>query len=299
MELGTAARRLACGLAIAGLTAPAPAQVWLGLIAGQMAANEAAREKEIACRRGVPMSDKEVAEAHTPAATTMKAYWSDAQAGRSFAGDFNIDKHAQWSVGGTVAKAAQVGGQADPFVKAGLALDPGELGFVRAGDGASALGQWVVRDAAGARRGTYTAAFTRKLGEWRLSTLALTGAREYAEPVVQYCHTPQDVLGYRIEDTTADVARLERAVPKAERQVAKQEQALAKARGTAARRSASDIDRAAVGQEAERLNHLRTGLEAMRTQLADARKQQAEAIADAKAKEEAKAAALRELAANG
>ncbi len=180
------------------IPAGAHAQAWIGQIVGNMMAQQAAYAQEVACMNGTPMIDKEVAEASTPAPGLMRSYWQAASAGTAPTAVFLIDKKTRWISAGKQLDQTNLRTLGDPFASGGGSLVETPIGFVRAGDAQSALGQWVVRDGAGKRVGTYQGLLRRKGGQWLISTLTLVGAREWADPVVQYCHAPGDVLPYRI-----------------------------------------------------------------------------------------------------
>ncbi|WP_447727971.1 hypothetical protein [Sphingomonas koreensis] len=270
-------------LAWAGYTPTASAQAWIGQIVGNMMAQQAAAQQEEACMTGTPMPPEEVTEARTPALAVMRAYYASAGADGRISPHFNLDKRTRWIDGEAGVGMAEIDRQRDRFAHGGLSLDPVPLGFVRAGDGASALGQWVARDAAGAVGGTYTARFTRSGGVWRLSTLQLTPARQYIDPVEQYCHKSGDVLPYRLSNARWWREQAERRAVKAAAKAAKADAALAKASGNAAAQTKA---RAA-----------RTTLEQRQTELDAARTVEAKALADAAEAESRKAKAIAALAA--
>jgi hypothetical protein len=269
-------------LAWAGHVPAASAQAWIGQVVGNMMAQQAAAQQEAACMSGTPMPPEEVTEARAPGLALMPAYYASAGGDGRISGHFNLDKKTRWIDGETGVGMAVLDQQRDPFARGGLSLDPVPLEFVRAGDGASALGQWVVRDAAGAVRGTYTARFTRRTGVWRLSTLQLTPARTYVDPVVQYCHAPGDVLPYRLATTRFVREQAERRAVKAAGKAAKAEAALAKAGGNAA--------------AMERAQAARTTLERRQTEFDAAKTEEAKALADAAEAEARKAGAIAALA---
>jgi hypothetical protein len=200
--------------AFAALPAAAQAQAWIGQIVGDMMAQQAAYAQEVACMSGTPMIEKEVAEASTPAPALMRSYWQAVSAGVAPTPAFLIDKKTRWISGGKELSQINLGTLVDPFARSGGALVEAPIGFVRSGRAQSALGQWVVRDGVGKRISTYQAVLRRKGGQWLISTLKLVGAQEWADPVVQYCHAPGDVLPYRI-------ASAQRALEYATKQEAK------------------------------------------------------------------------------
>lgn len=273
--------------ALALLPGTAHAQAWIGQVVGNMIARENAAATEYACMNGTPMPDGEVIEARQPAIGTMNGYFAAARDGSPVASHFHLDKHSRWISRDASLSMAGIGSLKDPFASAGLALDAAPLGFVRAGDGASALGQWAARDAAGAQAGIYTGRFLRKGGVWRLSTLELTGPDRYVDPVVQYCHAAGDVMPFRLTNTRRIREALEKRVAKTE---AKAKEAQARISGTGGTRTASTVARA---------QRLTNEFETRRKELAVARDEEAKALADSKAAEEAKAAAETAFASGG
>ena len=287
--------------AVAGLLALQPgsahAQIWIGQIVGNMIAEEQAAAREQACMNGAPQPDSETAEVRQPALSAMTLYFEAAKGGGApLSSQFHLDKHSRWTNGNVSASMTEIDRQSDPFAHDGLALDAASIGFLRAGDGSSTLGQWIVHDASGAKRGTYTAVLTRKLGVWRLSTLELTPARTYVDPVVQYCHKPGDVLPYRLSSTTTMREWAEKRFAKAEAKAEKAEQAAAAARAKADKSPGNASAQAALTEAAARAKTLADQREARRTELAGAKIAEESARADAKAAEERKAAAIASLA---
>lgn len=271
-------RIAAAGMALAIGFAPATAsaQAWIGLMVGQMMAEGQAYQQEIACMSGTPMIDKEVLEARQPAIDTMTGYYAAAQAGKPLTPSYNLDKRSRWISGDVTAEPMKIDAQRDPFAAPGHALTAEPLGYARAGDGQTVWGQWAVtRD--GARAGTYTGVFTRKDGRWKLRTLTLTPASQYADPVVQFCHKPGDVMPYRLVSTRSSREIFEKRLAKTEAKLAKAQAAKPSPEGAA------------------RIADLTKQVEARRTEVEGARTAEAKAIADNKAAEDAKAAAIAAL----
>lgn len=215
----------AAGLAFA-VSAPAHGQAWIGQVVGNMMAQQQAAAAKAACMSGAPMAAEEVAEARAPANALMQAYRTATSAGSAPRSSFYaLDKKARFAAGGTSVDRTALDEPAEPLAQAGYVLDAEPFGFVRSGLDATALGQWALRDAQGKVAGVYTAYFVRKLGEWKLRTLAFETPAEYAGPVEQFCHAPGDVLPYRLETgermTAHHAKRLAKAEAKAEKARAK------------------------------------------------------------------------------
>ena len=204
-------------LATALLAQPgsASAQAWIGQIVGDMMAREAAYAAELRCMAGEAMPPNEVAEARDPAPAVMRGYWTAVSVGQSPAAAFQINRKTTWTSGSTVLNQTGLGKAVDPFARGGMRFTEAPIGFVRAGDGQSALGQWLVEDRPGHRGGIYQALLRRQGGVWKLSTLELVDARSWVDPVAQYCHIPGDIIPARVAQAQAAVERAERREVKA------------------------------------------------------------------------------------
>lgn len=215
--LGTGVAVLAAGVTLAG---PAQAQAWIGLMVGNMMAQQQAYQEEMACQAGTAMVPKEVAEAADPAPALIQGYWSAVQGGQAPLASFIVDKNARWTAGATVLDQKTLAAIKDPFAQSGNSLNIQPVALVRAGDGASAQAQWQVRDSAGKLVGTYNAVLRRRAGTWLLSSLELVDNKTWVDPVVQYCHKPGDVLGYRLTNTRSVAAYAEKRLAKAQKKEA-------------------------------------------------------------------------------
>lgn len=226
----------------------ANAQAWIGLMVGDMMARQAAYAAEQRCMGGEAMPPNEVAEARNPAPAVMQGYWAAVGVGQSPAAAFHLGSKTRWTAGATSAGQTGLGKVVDPFARAGMTFTATPLGFVRAGDGQSALGQWAAEDRPGHRGGTYQALLRRQAGVWKLSTLELVEARSWIDPVVQYCHAPGDVMPFRVGQAQRMVEQAERREVKSAKKAgetrAKAERAaaaLASAPGSAAKAEASRL----------------------------------------------------------
>lgn len=216
-------RRIMVPLAAAGmvlLPGAALAQAWIGQMVGDMMAQQAAAAQELACMKGQAMVDAEIAEARTPAPAVVRAYWDAAQAGRSPATQFILNGRTRWTGGGQTLDRAGLARIRDGFAASGNRLADQPVGFVRAGDGESALGQWQVSDSAGRPVGLYQILFRRQQGQWLISTMELVDARSWIDPVVQYCHQPGDVLPFRVRNAEQTLAYTERREVRARQRLA-------------------------------------------------------------------------------
>ena len=283
-------KRIVWASAAALLVVPtiASGQAWIGEMVGNMMAQQAAYAQELACMKGQAMPDAEIAEARTPAPALIRSYWDTVLTGASPASSFLINRHTRWTHGATSLDRATLARLADPFARTGHTLSEQPVGFVRAGDGATALGQWTVSDASGERVGTYHVLFRRQQGRWLISTMQLVDRTEWIDPVVQYCHQPDDVLPFRLSHSLSQLETAERNVIRAETRLTRalerlrEDEARAAAAPDNSRRAASLVTARAAVADRER------DLALHRTALTTAQAERAAALTD-----EAAATAIR------
>lgn len=257
----------------------------------------AGQDAEMACRRGRPVHPTEVSYSTTRASALMSAYWNKAQAGQAPIETFLLDKHTRWTAGAMALDAKTLPTMKDPFAGQGNGLELKPLRFVRAGDGASALGLWQVTGADGKAVGTYRAKLRLKKRDWWISSLELVEPNAWAEPVVQYCHVPGDVLGYRLANAKAAVADAQRRLG-----AARQEEASARAsegRARAAAEAAPDNagKQAAAKSAAEVLRRASDNANGFQSQFDQQSAELAKIEAEQKALEDQRAAGKAALAA--
>lgn len=161
---------------------------------------------DLACQHGEPFPAREVAFLGHVAGTVMQGYWSAVSNGVPPLASFTIDKRTRWTLGATVLDKKSLASIKDPFAAPGSILLAEPLGFIVGGDGLSALGQWQVRDSAGHPAGMYQALFRSRKGTWLLSSLELIDPQTWTDPVMQYCHVPGDVIGYRLQHAREGLA---------------------------------------------------------------------------------------------
>lgn len=296
-------RSLQFGLILATLALQVPlagaahAQAWIGLMVGDMMARQQAYQQELACQAGTPMVAKEVAEAADPAPALIQGYWSAVQAGKAPLGSFIIDKNTRWSGGTTVLDQKTLAAIKDPFALGGNSLNPQPLALVRAGDGASAQGQWQVRDASGKLVGTYNAVLRRRAGTWLLSSLELVEGKTWVDPVVQYCHKPGDVIGYRLTNTKSAADYAARRLVKAQKKEAEARAKAEIAKGKADEDPGNSGKQLAAQQAGEKLASAVLTTAERQAEANRTREAQAKAEADRKALEDQRAAGKAALAA--
>lgn len=280
-----ASRCLLGGCAGAGLAiaAPASAQAWIGQVVGNMMAQQAAAAAEAACMGGGAMTASEVDEARAPANALMHAYFVGmAGGGAKRSSFFALDRQTRFTAAGKTADQTAIDAPAEPVAGRGLVLDAAPLTFFRSGMDATAVGEWAVRDAAGAAAGVYTGFFVRKLGEWKLRTLRFDEPAEYDGPVVQYCHAPGDVLPCRLASGERMVAWNEKRLAKAEAKAASAAANAEAAGGKKLSAEALEAARAQADKWASEVAERRAALDTARTALAAAKADEA-AVAASKA----------------
>lgn len=286
--LGFAAAIVAAQL---GVAAPAHGQAWVSaMIANNIVGQNAEQGAEMACRNGASVPDSFTKEALGFAVMRMKSYWNSVQAGQAPLTNFVLDKHTRWSDGATSLDSKGLAAVKDSFAVARNVLGEEPEGFVRAGDGISALGHWKVRDGAGRPVGTYRAVLRLKKKQWLVSTLDLVPAGSWLDPVVLYCHVPGDVLGYRLAQAKAGVADAERRLAEARQQEAAARAGSDKAQVAAAAAPDNAGKQAAAKQAAEKLRQAADNTNGFQSQYDTQRANLAKAEAEQKALEDQRAA---------
>lgn len=256
--------------------APANAQIWIGQIVGDMAAQAEAARLESLCMSGTPMPDKEIEETRESAYATMQGYWQAVSAGQEtdISSFYKNSKKIRWNSGESrIAKAAPVS-ITDPFANNGAALDAQPIDYFRSGDGSTLGGRWRVKNADGSLIGTYDVEMRRVLDKWKLSELTLTPANEFVEPLVQYCHKRGDVLPHRLKTTEQVKAYTEK---RAAKMAAKADKAELKAKKAEAKAETSNSSRA---EEMAKLRRDKATRAAEKADEAEQKKQEAIAAFD-------------------
>jgi len=190
----------------------------IGATVGNMAA--AGAEYRACLQNKRPAKPEAVARAQAGAEAAMRTYLEAAGAGQraDVTAAFTVKaKHRSWKRDGI---ESEVSGVEDPLAVA-LASGRGELtgpiGFVRSGDGATALALWRVATAGEGPLGHYRAGFRREAKQWKLTRMELVGHPAEPEAIAYYCATPGDSEAYAKAKAERD-ARRERK--RAERQAA-------------------------------------------------------------------------------
>ena len=229
------------------------------------------------CMSGTAMKDSKVAEARTGAIATMRGYHAAALAGSGAQASFLPDEDTALESSAGSLGPSRIAGFADPLATAGRTLDAQPVLFYRGGTGATALGQWAVRDADGEVAGVYTGFFKRKRGDWKLHRLSVSQADEMVEPVAQFCRKPGDVTEHRLESAGKWRDAATEAIADAEKKHTKAVSDLAEARQRAAekpdpRRHAGQIKRYTrlVEKRAKQVEDARENRDKALEELADA-----------------------------
>lgn len=239
-------------IVLASLAAPAAAQYYGPYYVPDFAGMNEGQNAEWNCRRGNPAHPSEVAASASRTSAMMQAYFETVRTGQVPLALFIANDKTRWIAKGTSLGGKNLAAIKDPFAAEGNTLDPKPLKFVRSGDGSTALGQWQVRDAAGNPAGTYQALFRFKKG-WLFSSLELIEAGAWVDPLVQYCHNPGDVLGYRLAEAKSAVAEAQRRLTPARQAEAAARASADKAKAAAAAAPDNAGKQAAAKQAAEKL----------------------------------------------
>lgn len=232
------------------------------------------------CMTGLPLPDKEIAEARDPAPGVMQRYFEAAQNGTSRLGAFRQSGKTSWTHAGKTVLLPAIDTTSDPLAVAGNRLEAEPLRFVRSGNFESAQGQWAVMDAGGAVAGVYDAQFRRQSGVWLLQSLTVLGADETVAPAMQYCLKPGDVTEHKVTSAQNLIDYHTKQIAKSEAKLVKEQAALAKAEAALAAKPGG-------ASQAEAVRRAKAVVERREEKLADSRK----GLADA---EEFKANSLRD-----
>lgn len=273
--------------AIMATNAPASGQIWIGQIAGEMAAQGQAAAERHRCMMGDPMPADEVAEARGPTVATMQSYFEAMQnGGPARSTFFNLNKRTAFVVGEETFSKAQVDVPADTFAQGGAVIDAEPKGYARSGLQARTHAQFDVRSAAGELIGTYSGIFVRKRGSYLIEELRLTPTGQYVAPVEQFCFEPGDVLPYRLTSSETAINRAEHAIIKADKKLLRWQEKLAKAEEKQAKRPNNVSVRKSVQTARAQVEKWQTRKSVEQEKLATAKTDLAAAQAD-KAKAEA------------
>jgi hypothetical protein len=287
-------------LTLATIATPAFSQAWIGLMVGDMIAQQHQAAMEQACMTGTAMIENEVAEARPSTISSMRGYWDAVKGGSPSVVQpyFHVHKKSAFIDGATKIAITPTAKVADPWAASGSILAAEPIRYFRSGDGASVRFQWEVRDGAGKLIGTYDADLRRGGATWRLFELKLIPAKEYVEPLVQYCHKVGDVMPYRLISTertmTYTAQRAVKMAAKADKAEAAAAKALARTMNSSGH--ASPADKLMVRESGDKANTARSKASEAKLAADAAAAANAKAKADAKAMEDARAAAIAALA---
>ncbi len=188
-------RVLSIAIALSALShaSSSHAQAWIGEMVGQIAAQEAARQREAACVAGTPAPDEEIARATEQSVALLDAYFAltskskRKDIGRVF--DLKREDASYKSVDGSVAVDAlgAILDQPKPTLE--------RQSFVVGGDGLTARGIWAVVEPGGAPAASYAVDFSVKVVSWRIWHLTVLPADAAPAPPPAYCHYDPDQAG--------------------------------------------------------------------------------------------------------
>jgi hypothetical protein len=204
-----AAALLASASPAAGQAAFIPAVI--GQTVGMMAASGAVDVKCLLNKRPIPPTA--IAEARAGAEAVMRDYLRLAGAGPRTDVSAAFTHKASlryWMRHGHDTFVSEV---EDPFAHAiadGRATLSAPVAFVRAGNGATAVGLWRVEAAPGEPVVHYRVNFRREDKAWRITRMDLVEPPAEPDPVAYYCHAPGDSEAYaaaRAAQREAEAAR--------------------------------------------------------------------------------------------
>jgi hypothetical protein len=289
-------------LSLATIATPAFPQAWIGLMVGDMIAQQHQAAMEHACMTGTPMIETEVAEARPTTFSSMRGYWDAVKSGGPAVVQpyFHVHKKSAFIGGPTKIAITPTTKLSDPFAVSGAILAAEPMRYFRSGDGVSVRFQWEVRDTATNLVGTYDAELRRGGATWRLFELRLIPAKDYVEPLVQYCHKVGDVMPYRLTSTERTMTYTSQRAVKMAGKADKADAAAAKALARTMNSSghASPADKLMVRESGDKANAARSKAIEAKLAAETAAAANATAKADARAMEDARAVAMAGLSAS-
>jgi hypothetical protein len=195
--------------ALASVLAVGPAygqsDFWAGVTAdviGQTIANSGARNNaERACLSGnFGTSERQLTRIRASAQQTMSAYATLARSAEAFDASSVFHRREQsWGRASDGAKFDSVEAITDPVMREVSAPLGEPAQFVRAGDGRSAAGLWIIRGDEGQIIGSYLGVFRRGGGRCMLARLEIDERDQEPAPLNPYCHSLGDVDQYLAE----------------------------------------------------------------------------------------------------
>jgi hypothetical protein len=289
-------------LSFATIATPAFSQAWIGLMVGNMMAQQQQAAMEQACMTGTAMIESEVAEARPTTLASMRGYWDAVRSGGPAVVQpyFHVHKKSAFIGGPTKIIITPTTKISDPFAVSGAILAAEPMRYFRSGDGVSVRFQWEVRDATAKLVGTYDAELRRGGATWRLFELRLIPAQDYVEPLAQYCHKVGDVMPYRLTSTARTMTYTSQRALKMAAKADKAEAAAAKALARTMNSSghASPADKLMVRESGDKASTARNKASEAKLAAESAAAENAKAKADAKAMDDARASAMAGLSAN-
>lgn len=219
------------------LPAPVSAQAWIGQVVGNMAAQQAAAQREHQCMMGQGQPATEIEETRASSDAAMRTYWGMVQANPGKAQLSRLfwpASRAIWSEGGKSVTGAAIDRLSDPFAARapGGRIEAVPSAYIRSGDGKRVEGYWLARDSAGLPVGAYRALFNRDLTGWRLTELSLVDSASVPASITQYCHKAGDVEPYRIAYAEMEAKRAAKKARKQAERARREAERAAKAGGS-------------------------------------------------------------------
>jgi hypothetical protein len=177
-------------LAACGHAASSHAQAWIGQIVGDIAAQEAARQREAACVAGTPAPEEAITRATEQSAALLEAYFAltskskRKDIGRVF--DLRRDDVSYKSLDGPVS-VEELGAILDMPTPT---LEP--KSFVVGGDGMTSRGIWAIAEPGEEPSGYYAVDFSVRAVSWRIWHITVLPADAPPAPAAAYCHYDPD-----------------------------------------------------------------------------------------------------------
>ncbi|HLL30501.1 MAG TPA: hypothetical protein VK403_05855 [Allosphingosinicella sp.] len=198
MTAKSIAATAAAAAALLAQASPAGAQAAfipsvIGNTVGMMAAQGAEHKRCLLNKN--PAAPAKIAESQAGAEAVMRDYLRLAAASPSADVSAVFTGKAKMRSWMRQGRDTLVTGVEDPFAHAvaeGRSAVGAPVGFVRSGDGASALGLWRIEGGAGEPLGHYRVNFRREDQAWRITRMDLVEPPAEPDPVAYYCSVPGD-----------------------------------------------------------------------------------------------------------
>lgn len=175
--------------------APANAQSWAYNTMNNMRNQQNVEELCLAGGYSVQTTQSQLARMREGAQQSMSSYVELTRPGVSTdVSSLYVRRGSSWTRVSDGASLNDVTAIVDPLAPNTASLNE-PTQFIRAADGQTTAGLWVVTDSAGATLGYYRGVFRRAGGDWRLVSLEVGEGADIAQ-LTPYCHRPGDVDEY-------------------------------------------------------------------------------------------------------